>query len=99
MEAFNNVDKSVCHHAANVDKTSVGHARCRRWSRVLGVQEGDNFGTTIAVRDRCGVSNTTNELSSSSWGLGGLTSNSSSIKGRKVQLGDRDAVVRPIAGD
>jgi hypothetical protein len=36
-------------------------------------------------------------LSSSSWGLGGLTSNSSSIKGRIIQLGDWDAAVRPIA--
>jgi hypothetical protein len=97
MEALNKVDKSVCHRAANIDKTSVGHARCRRWSRVLGVQEGDNFGTTIAVGDCCGVSNTTNELSSSSWGLGGLMSNSSSIEGRIVQLGDWDAVIRPIA--
>jgi hypothetical protein len=102
METLNNVDKSVCHRAANIDKTSVGHvghARCRRWSRVLGVQEGDDFGTTIAVGDRRGVSNTANELSSSSWGLGGLTSNSSYIKWRIVQLGDRDAAVRPIARD
>jgi hypothetical protein len=97
METVNNVDKSVCHRAANIDKTSVGHARCRRWSRVLGVQEGDDYGTTIAVGDRRGVGNTTDELSSSSWGLGGLTSNSSSIKGRIIQLGDWDAAVRPIA--
>jgi hypothetical protein len=99
MEALNNVDKSVCHRAANIVKTPVGHARCRRWSRVLGVQEGDNFSTTVAVGDRRGVSNTTDELSSSSWGLGGLTSNISSIEGRILQFGDRDVVIRPIARD
>jgi hypothetical protein len=54
---------------------------------------------TIAVGDRRGVSNTTNELSSSSWGLGGLTSNSSSIKGKIIQLGGQDAAVHPIARD
>jgi hypothetical protein len=83
MEALN-VDKSDCHHAANIDKTSVGHVHFRRWSHVLGVQEGDNFGTVIAV-----VLATTNKLSSSSWGMGCLTSNSCSIKGRIIQLGDK----------